>query len=189
MKQEINFKKYAPKKGEVLVLKSLPSSMIAHSDFIWPKSGFVEAPDWEPKKECGNGLHGWKWGVGDADLRCKDDDAVWLVLRVEEAGIIDLTDKVKFPSCHVIFCGDRETAVAIIQHFAPANTPVIFGTATAGDSGTATAGYSGTATAGYRGTATAGDRGTATAGDLGTATRSEERRVGKECRSRWSPYH
>ena len=25
--------------------------------------------------------------------------------------------------------------------------------------------------------------------DLGSTTRSEERRVGKECRSRWSPYH
>src|SRR5260221_503364 len=25
--------------------------------------------------------------------------------------------------------------------------------------------------------------------DTHTATRSEERRVGKECRSRWSPYH
>ena len=25
--------------------------------------------------------------------------------------------------------------------------------------------------------------------DLGNQTRSEERRVGKECRSRWSPYH
>ena len=24
---------------------------------------------------------------------------------------------------------------------------------------------------------------------VGTAARSEERRVGKECRSRWSPYH
>ena len=24
---------------------------------------------------------------------------------------------------------------------------------------------------------------------LGVLTRSEERRVGKECRSRWSPYH
>ena len=24
---------------------------------------------------------------------------------------------------------------------------------------------------------------------LGAAVRSEERRVGKECRSRWSPYH
>ena len=26
-------------------------------------------------------------------------------------------------------------------------------------------------------------------GDVLIATRSEERRVGKECRSRWSPYH
>ena len=25
--------------------------------------------------------------------------------------------------------------------------------------------------------------------EIGAATRSEERRVGKECRSRWSPYH
>ena len=25
--------------------------------------------------------------------------------------------------------------------------------------------------------------------ELYTVTRSEERRVGKECRSRWSPYH
>ena len=25
--------------------------------------------------------------------------------------------------------------------------------------------------------------------DAGNAARSEERRVGKECRSRWSPYH
>src|SRR2546426_12825549 len=35
------------------------------------------------------------------------------------------------------------------------------------------------------------DRATADQGDRapGRATRSEERRVGKECRSRWSPYH
>ena len=26
-------------------------------------------------------------------------------------------------------------------------------------------------------------------GDVGQKKRSEERRVGKECRSRWSPYH
>ena len=26
-------------------------------------------------------------------------------------------------------------------------------------------------------------------GQVGTIPRSEERRVGKECRSRWSPYH
>ena len=29
----------------------------------------------------------------------------------------------------------------------------------------------------------------ATAQQFATAVRSEERRVGKECRSRWSPYH
>ena len=28
-----------------------------------------------------------------------------------------------------------------------------------------------------------------TGGDVNDALRSEERRVGKECRSRWSPYH
>ena len=28
-----------------------------------------------------------------------------------------------------------------------------------------------------------------TQSDVSTVTRSEERRVGKECRSRWSPYH
>ena len=28
-----------------------------------------------------------------------------------------------------------------------------------------------------------------TEGRIGQAERSEERRVGKECRSRWSPYH
>ena len=34
---------------------------------------------------------------------------------------------------------------------------------------------------------TGGD--TVTMSWLGETTRSEERRVGKECRSRWSPYH
>src|SRR2546430_11937609 len=35
----------------------------------------------------------------------------------------------------------------------------------------------------------AGLRVTAVPTSEATATRSEERRVGKECRSRWSPYH
>ena len=32
-------------------------------------------------------------------------------------------------------------------------------------------------------------RASASAGTEKSAVRSEERRVGKECRSRWSPYH
>ena len=163
----MNFKKFKPKKGYALVLKSLPANLIARNNFQWPESGVVNCPDWKGTKECGNGLHGWLWGEGDAGLRCGESDAKWLVVCVEESKIINLTDKVKFPSCEVLFCGELKDAVSIIHHFAPVGNKCIFGTATAGDSGTATAGYSGTATAGDSGTATAGDRGTATAGDRG----------------------
>jgi len=167
----INLSKFKPKKGHVLCLKSVKANMeAAHNGFIWPKSGVCKAPDWKATKECGNGLHAFLWGSGDADLICADSDANWLVLSVVEPTIIDLEGKVKFPECEVVFCGDRETAVSIIQEFAPSNYPVMFGTATAGNSGTATAGDRGTATAGNSGTATAGNRGTATAGDRGTAT-------------------
>ena len=34
-----------------------------------------------------------------------------------------------------------------------------------------------------------GDNGFTECPDRGSTLRSEERRVGKECRSRWSPYH
>ena len=36
---------------------------------------------------------------------------------------------------------------------------------------------------------TAGTIGTLILGAVAVLSRSEERRVGKECRSRWSPYH
>ena len=143
-------KKCKPTKGHVLVLKSLPASMKAYGGFQWPESGAVFAPDWKPTEKCGNGLHGWLWGAGDAGLRCMDDDAKWLVLSVP-SDFVDLGQKVKFPSCEIKYLGDRETAVAIIQHYAPGGTPAMFGTATAGDRGTATAGDEGTATAGDEG--------------------------------------
>ena len=159
-------KQCKPAKGHVLVLKSIAANMKAYGGFQWPESGAVSAPDWKPTEECGNGLHGWLWGAGDAGLRCMDDDAKWLVLSVP-SDFVDLGQKVKFPSCEIKYLGDRETAVAIIQHYAPGGTPAMFGTATAGDRGTATAGDEGTATAGDEGTATAGYEGTATAGDEG----------------------
>ena len=39
------------------------------------------------------------------------------------------------------------------------------------------------------GDATNGIVRTSTVNTISTGARSEERRVGKECRSRWSPYH
>ena len=166
------------KKGEVLCLRTCDKDLKGHGGFQWPKSGVVKCTDWLPKKSCGNGLHGLKWGVGDGSVLNWNEDAVWMLVAVMDKSIIDMGNKVKFPSCRVVFCGQRHDAVKFITEYAPGGSAIVSGTATAGDrgtatagdSGTATAGDSGTATAGYSGTATAGDRGTATAGDRGTAT-------------------
>ena len=161
-------------KGEVLILRTCaPDGSSYGGQFKWPKSGPVKCDDFEPTAQCGNGLHGLKWGVGDGSL-LEWSDAVWVVARVKEFDCIDLKGKVKFPAAVVEFFGERFAAVALITEHAPAGSVIVSGTATAGYSGTATAGESGTATAGVRGTATAGDCGTATAGYCGTATAGED---------------
>ena len=135
-------------KKKALVLKTVNADMTAHGGFVWPKSGLVEAPDWEPTKECGKGLHGALWGEGDGTLLDFSSDAKWLVFEADE--YIDLGGKVKSPRGEVVFCGDRKSATDyIIEH--GARGAVIGAVISAGD----------------RGTATAGDRGTATAGDGG----------------------
>jgi len=141
--------------------------------FQWPESGPVEALDWNPQPECGNGLHGFLWGNGDGRLANYADTSRWIVAKVDEW--VDLGGKVKFPRADVVFVGQRNEAAAEIVRLGATGAVIGYnatagerGTATAGDYGTATAGYGGTATAGYGGTATAGDYGTATAGDRGT---------------------
>ena len=173
----------------VLVLRCCRADMTSHGGFRWPESGPVEAPDWSPIAECGQGLHGWLWGEGDVTAAGNVHelpDARWLVVRVLVADIVDLHGKVKYQRGEVVLCGTASEATdyilahggtgrAIIRATATAGyagtaTAGARGTATAGDAGTATAGDAGTATAGYTGTATAGDAGTATAGYAGTAT-------------------
>ena len=150
------------------VLRTCAVDLISYNGFQWPESGYVEAPDWNPAPECGNGLHGFLWGEGNGGLADWSHDAKWLVVKVI-GDYVDLGGKVKFRAGEVVYCGDRIGATAKIVELG-AKGAVIGGTATAGNDGTATAGYRGTATAGYRGTATAGEYGTATAGEYGTAT-------------------
>lgn len=167
----------------VLVLRTCAANGGAYGGFIWPESGEVVAPDWDPSPECGNGLHGLLWGEGDGSILNWDSDARWLVCEVDAADVVDIGGKVKFPRANVVYCGDRDGATALLSLARPGAvvcggtaTAGYRGTATAGEGGTATAGDDGTATAGYRGTATAGYRGTATAGDCG------------ELRFRWFDY-
>jgi hypothetical protein len=157
--------------------------MSSFGDFVWPCSGPVECPDWDPTPACGHGLHGLLDGEGYGTLLDWEPDTVWLVAEVDEW--VNLGGKVKAPRAVVVHAGDRASATAWLVERCPGRAVVgatvvagdhgmavagYGGTATAGDRGTATAGDRGTAIAGYRGTATAGDDGTATAGDRGTAT-------------------
>ncbi len=151
------------------VLKTVDKDSLAYGGFEWPKKGVVKASDWAPTETCGNGLHGYLEGEGDAQSINWANDAHWLVLRVLSSSIVNLDGKVKFPSCEVVFCGNRLGATTFLQRKCPSKA-IIGAFATAGDRGTATAGKAGTATAGEAGTATAGNYGTATAGNYGTAT-------------------
>ena len=98
-----------------LVLRSCNSDMSSYNNFIWPVSGDVAAPDWNPAPIRGGGLHGLKWGYGDLGLLNWADDAKWLVVEVVEAEYVDLGMKVKFPRGKVVYCGEYTEAVTIIS--------------------------------------------------------------------------
>ncbi len=163
------------KRGEVLVMKCVGPNGESFGSFIWPTKvgAIVEAPDWKPAASCGNGLHGWLWGLGDlsaAGGRATTDGAVWMALAVIETDVLDLGGKVKFPRCRIAAVGDKSTIASIIAAQRPANTPApMFAQAAAGSRGQAAAGYAGQAAAGYAGQAAAGEAGQAAAGYAGQA--------------------
>ena len=171
----------------VLVLRCCAPDGKSYQGFQWPSSGPVEAPDWDPTPECGNGLHGWLWGEGDASASRYHEvfDALWIVVEVDASHIVQLDGKIKFRRGNVVRSGTRDEVIPWLQERAPGRAVICgtitvgdrrranagdYGTASAGQGGTASAGKFGTVTAGFRGTATAGQGGTATAGDYGTAS-------------------
>ena len=141
--------------------------------------------DWDPKPECGHGLHGLLHGCGDSRYLSNEPDAKWLVVAVPLGTCVDINEKVKFPACEVMYAGTKEEAIRRIAEAYP-EAPVVYaqrmtgdygvstsgycGTSTSGDCGTSTSGYCGTSTSGYCGTSTSGKYGTSTSGNDGTST-------------------
>jgi hypothetical protein len=163
-------KKIRLNKNEMLVLRTSGEDGISSNGFKWPRSGHVEAIDWNNAPNCGGGLHGLPRGCGDGSLMDWSESATSQVVKVNTAqGYFEFEGKCKFASGDVVYFGELSDAIAFIALHYP-DLPIVGKLATAGDNGTATAGYRGTATAGNRGTATAGYKGTATAGYYGTAT-------------------
>ena len=166
-----------------IVLRVCRSDMTSYNGFIWPETGYVEAPDWDAKEECRNGLFGWfeAQGYANSSSYLNEPDAKYLVLEVETDSIIHihLQGKCKFPRAKVCFVGNREEALAYIEEHCPhlQHSPLLFASrkandceiATAGDYGTAVAGKGGTAVSGFHGTSIAGKGGIAKSGFHGTS--------------------
>jgi hypothetical protein len=140
----------------------------AHGGFQWPMQvgAIVEAPDWDAKPMRGHGLHGLKDGLGNASHLFSASDAVWWIVKADDA--VDLGGKHKFPRCEVVALGDRATVTAALYALRPG--PIHYLTLTGGYGATLTGGYGAMLTGGDDATLTGGDDATLTGGDDATLT-------------------
>jgi hypothetical protein len=148
----------------VLVLRTCAADGSSSHGFKWPESGPVEAPDWKPTEECGNGLHGWLWGHGNWSLKTQGEKIKWLVLEVESSTIVDLKDKIKFPRANVLasFAAWND-AMFFIRNRRPLSEATTVATGYYGHA-SATGNYGHASATGYSGYASAtGDYGHASA--------------------------
>jgi hypothetical protein len=155
-------------KGLSLILRTCKPTGESHSGFIWPTKGFVVAPDWSPKAECGFGLHGLLDGKGDADLMDWSDGALWIVAAVETVGIVGLGGKIKFPRAWVLVAGTRKEATDFLLAHVSDPSGVHGVIISVEQKCGATGGRGSVITAGHSGQATAGDSGQAKCGSEGT---------------------
>jgi hypothetical protein len=150
----------------VYILRTCSADGTSHGGFKWPKRGKVTDPNWDPKPECGNGLHGALWGIGNGYLFNWSYDALWQVVKVS-GDIVDLGGKVKFESGYVVHTGDRASATAYIRKMG-ATGAIIGNVEAGGDCATVTGGYCANVTGGDGATVTGGDHATVTGGDYAT---------------------
>jgi hypothetical protein len=148
-------------------MKVVGPDMRSYGGFLWPESGYVEAPDWNPEPACGNGLHGWLNGQGD--IACQPfsymDGAKWLILEVGD--YVDLGEKVKFKACSVVHCGTKQSATDFLTKEGVTG-PIIGSTISGGDGSTVSGGYGSTVSGGYGSTVSGGDGSTISGGDGST---------------------
>jgi len=91
--------------AKAYMLRTCAADGTSHGGFKWPASGPVTCPDWDPKPECGNGLHGLLWGAGNASYLSQSEDAIWQIVEIQEW--VDIGgDKIKVPSGNVVYSGD-----------------------------------------------------------------------------------
>ncbi|WP_287496880.1 hypothetical protein [Pandoraea sp. CB10b_02] len=99
----------------VLVIRTSDKNRKAYNGFQWPESGLVECPDWNPRAECGNGLHGILWPEGNwSDIKDYGGDETWQVVKVAKSDLIEIGGKVKFPKGEVVYSGTFAVAFNMV---------------------------------------------------------------------------
>lgn len=89
---------------EVLFVKCVEADLSSHNGFKWPVSGEVEAPDWDAAPQCGNGLHGWPWGIGVGIGKEPSPHA--LVFAAPPDSVVEIEPgKCKVPRARVVYVG------------------------------------------------------------------------------------
>jgi len=135
-----------PTPQKAYMLRTCAADGTSHGGFRWPKEGPVSCPDWDPKPECGHGLHGLLWGGGNLSLLSNADDAIWQIVEIEEW--VEIDRKVKVPRGAVVYSGDMAGATVGIamkwlDHLKKTNAfTVEGGAAIGGSSKLAASGYS-----------------------------------------------
>jgi hypothetical protein len=152
------------------MLRTCDKNMRAYNGFVWPESGPVSAPDWNPEPVCGGGLHGLLMGIGDISHLSRDSNAKWFVVAVDSGSVVDLDGKVKVPSGNVVYCGDRDGAVSFLVQNGGDVTKIPFTHQRCGDYSTLTGGNDSTLTGGNGSTLTGGNYSTLTGGDWSALT-------------------
>ena len=161
-------------KETVLVLRTCKNDLTSFGGFQWKDSGIVECNPFVNDLKCGNGLHGFLWGEGDGDLANWTSDAKWLVVKVLKDDIVNLSGKVKFPKCIVVFCGNLKDATDYIIQNGAKGKRVIGAHVSSGKNETSITGDRGHSTSAEKGISISGNKGTSISKDWGSST-SESR--------------
>lgn len=129
--------------ARVLILRTNDANGQSYGGFPWPRKvgETVTAPDWNPRKECGGGLHGALWGEGNGSLFRWSADAEWMVFSAPFGDVVDLGGKVKVPAARVEAIGNREKVTAWLSDKRPG--AIIGAIVTSGYKGTSTSGEKG----------------------------------------------
>src|SRR5271157_475743 len=153
-----------------LFLRTCNSNFTSHNNFQYPNEvgAVISAPDWDPKPECGNGLHGLLNGNGNSSLLYKKESAIWMVVEANIEECINLDGKYKFPKCSIKYIGKREDTVKYLVQ--QGCTGVHFSTNTGGDGSTNTGGDESKNTGGDESKNTGGNGSTNTGGNDSTNT-------------------